>query len=187
MIYLQEYEKEIKLIEIALFSLHYRGIGIKSSIECIVSYLKEQFELSGDLRYLETALLNIQAYLNLGFVYEEKAECFNQVLKLYNCQREDVFLKSQYDKKCVRLNRNQIKKMIGRWRPSKENPMKIAEVVDDILDKVENKKLGHYYYHYISSYEKSRKKQNADMYELVVLEDECFFVDVKNQKYYTFY
>ena len=36
----------------------------------------------------------------------------------------------------MKLTKAQIRSMIGRWRPSRENPMTIGELVEDIIKKV---------------------------------------------------
>lgn len=168
-------------------TLHYRGIEIKDSVKNVVFYLKFQYQITQDIRYLEAALLNIQAFLNNGFRYEEMEAVFDEVLKLLNIDKMEIYSKTIYRNRRVKATREQVRRMIIRWRPSKEQPLKIDEVVDDIVDKVKNKKVGNYYYEYMPNYTKKMKNGSADRYELVVREKECFFFDAKNMKYYTFY
>ena len=73
--------------------------------------------------------------------------------------------------------------MIRKWMPSKKNPMTIMQVVDDIIDKVTNQRFGHYYYRYTRG---QGDNTQEDIYELAINESECYFLDIKDFKIYTF-
>lgn len=90
--------------------------------------------------------------------------------------------------KQIKVSRQGICRLIGKWMPNKNNPMTKAEVVEDIIDKLVNRKAGQYYY----CYRKNRYGNNhletakKDMYKLVINRDESFFPDMKKFCIYTF-
>lgn len=177
------YEKEVRSIINVLGSLNYRGISIKETLETSLFFLKQQYEFSKNKKYLELAVLYIQAYMSMGHVYEEEQEIFDDIVD--ELGKDNVlFTKSFMCGKKVKLSRGQVRSMIGRWMPSKKNPMKIGEVVDDIIKKVSKREYGRYYYEYTSA---KRGGENSFLYELVINEEESFFHDITNQKYYILY
>ena len=74
--------------------------------------------------------------------------------------------------------------MIGKWKPSRDSPMTIGELVDDIIRKVREHQTGRYIYEYhrtdISS------EAGTEIYELVINDGESYFHDVKRFRFYTF-
>ena len=62
--------------------------------------------------------------------------------------------------------------------------MNINELIQDILDKVVNKKVGIYYYNSNPAPDKGNN-MDGDLYELVVSEKETYFHDIKRRKYFT--
>ena len=107
---------------------------------------------------------------------------FDQVLVYLKTTQDEAFPKKYYFSQKIRLTRPEIRSMIGKWTPSKECPITIREVVDDIIQNIKSGKQGIYYY---------GKKIDifgmaAYRYELVIQEDEIYFCDKLRQKYYTF-
>ena len=80
--------------------------------------------------------------------------------------------------------RSQVRGMIGRWRPSRDSPMTIGELVDDIIRKVKNHEEGRYIYQYHRT--DVTTKGDIEVYELVINKDESYFYDVKKFRFYTF-
>ncbi len=84
----------------------------------------------------------------------------------------------------MKLTKAQIRSMIGRWRPSRENPMTIGELVEDIIKKVKEHQTGRYIYRYCRS--DCTSGEDAEIYELVVGREESYFYDVRKFRFYTF-
>lgn len=181
---LEERKAEVAAVQLALSVLHYQQLEVRPTVQSSIWYLKQQYDQTQDDRYLHAAIPIIQAFLNLGYVYEMEQELFDEIVQELHEKRHSLFPKTIYSEKRIRLTRSQVREMIGRWKPSQENPMKIADVVDDIIKKVSQHEEGHYYY----SYKRSaiRAQEEPDLYELVITKEESFFHDFKNQKYYTF-
>lgn len=184
---LSVYAMEIEIMKITLGTLHYRGLEIQPTVKRSVEFLVMQYELLSEREYLEIALIEIAAYLEMGGIYKEEQELFDKVMAYMGLPKEVLFPVSAFSGQFLKPNKYQIRKLLGRWMPSRNNPMKIGEVVDDILDKIKDKKQGHYYYKYEEKTGTSRKSTGRYLYELVVAENECYFYDVKNNKYYRFY
>lgn len=166
-----------------LQTLHNRGISIKETVYGSLENLLQWYNCSLDKKYLELAQMHMQAYVNMGFALDEKVPCIYQILFLSGKKASDFFPRDSLPSKRIRINKAQIRGMLGKWCPTKENPMTIHEVVDDILWKLKNQQEGHYIYQY---QKKSTKEGIPEIYELVINREESYFFDVKNFRFYTF-
>lgn len=175
------YEPELWIMIYTLDSLLRKGITLQEGIRYSLEYLKILYEATSDSRYHNIALLEIKAYLVMGGQYIHNEEIFNYFLQNSGEEKNEILLK--YGAKCVNLNKNQITGLIRKWRPSKDNPMKHSEVVDDIIGKVSAQKLGVYTYTYKR---KIGSQFKVELYELVIYEDISYLHDVEQMKYYTF-
>lgn len=182
-----EYNMEVEAIKIALNTLHYRDLEIQPVVKQSIEFLIMQYEISNEEKYLLNAIIIICAYLSMGSVYESEKELFDRVLNYLSVTKEEIFPRCLYPDKAIKLSKYQIRKMLGKWMPSKDNPMKISEVVDDIMDKIQQKQKGHYYYKYVSNKKTSSNTTGMYLYELVITDKESFFYDVRNSKCYRFY
>lgn len=169
----------LEAIKLAAGTLKYKGISINKTFLTGIKYLQEYYLLCNDLKYLEVATILIQAYLEMGFTYESCKEEFDNILNILGTERSLLFPKKFYHSKKIKLTRPQVRSMIGKWSSSKKNKMIIIKVVDDIIEKVNNKELGVYSYcnHNISG---------KEFYELVINSDEVYFHDINKCKFYTF-
>ena len=97
-----------------------------------------------------------------------------------------VFPKKGWAYKKVALKKSNINQILGRWHPHFQS-MKIEAAILDIIDKVENKKIGSFIYHCGKMLE---QKDNKALWEktfvLRVTEDEAALQDVNKSKYYIF-
>lgn len=173
----KESKQYVEAIKMAVGSVQYKGISINNTFITVVLQLHEYFESSKNINYLETALLHIQAYLEMGFPYEEGAEVFDVILRELGTTKELMFPKKFYSSKVVKLNKTQIRGMIKKWPASPQQSMKIDDVVLDIIEKVSKKEKGIYYYNCAVI---------NDMYELVIAESDVFFHDLTRGFFYTF-
>lgn len=167
----------IEAIKLAAGSVQYKNISVKDTMIKAVEQLYRYYEIAMDEGYLETAFFHIQAYLEMGFPYEEREEVFDNILKNLGKRRELEFPKKFYCAKKVKLNKTQVRSMLGRWPTSSRQGTKVQEVVEDIIRKVENREEGVWYY---------KCEMTEDMYELVIGEQNMFFHDLRRCIFYTF-
>lgn len=173
----KETRKYVEAIKLAAGSLQYRNISVKQTFCDAVSQLYWYYEKSGNKEYLRTATLHIQAYLEMGFDYDEAGELFNKILGVLETSRELMFPKKFYVSKKVRLNKTQVRSMIKKWPASSRQTMKIDEVISDIMKKITERENGIFHY---------KCAVTEDLYELVISEQEIFFHDVPRGVFYTF-
>lgn len=179
----EEFVEELAAIKLALGTIQYSGGAIKKTFSlCIKKYLELYDDTSEEL-YLKNALLHMQAFLEMGFVYEEFSDLFEKILDKVGVTREEMFPKRYYHANKIKLVKGQVRSMIHRWSPSKYHTMTINEVVDDIIKKVRENQKGHYYYH---SNNNPKGNEDDNIYELVITEEETFFYDIVSKKYYVF-
>lgn len=176
----------INAMKLSFGMVHYRGLSIEETFYRSIKELYRMFEVTTTNKYLETAVLQIRAYLEMGFIYDKYSELFDNVLKSLGTSRDVSFPKRFYCSSQIRLNKSQVKKMIRKWSTSRNHTMKIDEVVDDIITKVKNNEKGIYHYHSNKEPIDMKDTVSNDIYELVIDENGSFFCDIKRQKYYTF-
>lgn len=180
-----KYEKEVSMVpEIwimigILDAIVRKGILLTDVLDKSLDYLVQIYHATSDKRILDTAILQIKAFLYMGGDYAVLCDKFDAVIKQIGISREQIML--QYSAKKVGLTRGQVREMIGRWMPSKNNPMKIQDVVDDIIKKVSLHETGRYLYQYKR---KDGKWEELDQYELVIESDYAYFHDIGKMRYY---
>ena len=170
---IQQYVEAIKL---AAGSVQYKNLSIKQTFFLSVKQLYEYYINMNNVCYLETAILHIQAYLEMGFPYDEGKEIFDLVIEGTGSTQELKFPNKFYAAKTIKLNKAQVRSMIRKWPPSSHQVMKIDEVVDDIISKVRKKENGIFYY---------KCAATKDIYELVISEKETFFHDMQMGIFYS--
>ncbi len=179
----EQLEQSLYCMIYTLEILHHKGLSIRDTIRESLAYLKDWYQMTGERRYLEIAILQIRAGFQLKMLSMEELEFYHEVCEQMSLTLEDILRENLLIAKEIKLNRAQIKSMIRKWMPSKKNPMTIMQVVDDIIDKVANHRFGHYYYRYTRGQGESTQE---DIYELVINTSECYFLDIKDFKIYTF-
>ena len=167
----------IEAIKLAAGSVQYKDISVKDTFIDAVFQLYQYYQNTENIKYLETSILHIQAYLEMGFPYEEGKDVFDLVLKELGTTRELKFPQKFYFAKKVKLNKTQVRSMIKKWSASPHQEMKIDEVVADIITKVKQHETAIYYY---------KCAVTKDMYELVINDKEMFFHDLRRGIFYTF-
>lgn len=175
-------KENVAALKLMLGSLAYQELSITKTVEQVVTRLCRYYQEFSDKKYLELALLYIKVYLEMGFVYDELKEVFEQALILWGEPKEafyKAFEVSGSEKK--KYSKNEIKSMIRRWSSSKYHTKTIDEVVEDIQEKVEKQSHGIYYYH---SNENPKQSHMDEVYELVIGEHESYLHDISRNKYY---
>lgn len=178
-------EKDYDEIYIMMYSMSIllnRGISATSILTKTLRNLLLWYQDKEEQQYLDLMRLQLQAYVNMGHALNLNDQVIRSVLELLEMSEEKIYPNELFMGKQICLTPSQVRSIIGKWRPSKNNPMTIKEVVRDIIEKVERGQIGHYFYEYqrFSDTEKSI----PDVYELIVGEDENYFYDVNNLRFY---
>lgn len=176
--------QELYVMMFALQTLHNRGITVKETVSNSLQNLLQWYHQSGNHQYLELAMLHMQAYANMGFALDDRNPVIKEILEILGKTKYDFFPKTHIMGRQIKLTKPQIRGMIGKWKPSVDNPMTIGEVVDDIIKKVKEHSEGRYIYQYQRKI--TGEEAEPEVYELVINKDESYFYDVKNFKFYTF-
>ena len=179
-------EVEVKAILIAVHNIENVGLNSKKVLLNSIEWLRCQYEITQYESFLIKAVWHIYAYLELGYPYISGELEFNRILNCLQLDINTVFPKKGWAYKKVALKKSNINQILGRWHPHFQS-MKIEAAILDIIDKVENKKIGSFIYHCGKMLE---QKDNKALWEktfvLRVTEDEAVLQDVNKSKYYIF-
>ena len=177
---------EVAAVKIAVSNVESLGIYSKDVLIKSIVWLRENYELSGKILYLEKAVWNIYAYLELGFSYDDGREEFQKVATYLHMDMERLFPSRRWQRQRILLNKTNVRNLLGRWNPVLHS-MKISEVVTDILDKVSENKKGDYVYYCGKILEESENQKLWEhTFRLSVRKDEATFYDINRSKYYVF-
>lgn len=170
-------------VKIAVMRLEYENLSAKKTLVESTELLRTFYCQTKNKGYLSAAVTRIQAYLELGFCYEDNQELFDAVLHEAGTSRQLQFPKRCYCSERVPLTRSQVRQLLGRWTGSRYSTMKIQDAVDDIINKVSAEKLGKYEYH--SNANPSGGGHDM-VYELYIEKDDSYLYNVQTNRYYTF-
>ena len=160
---MDEYTKDLYTMMFSLQTLQNQGITIRETVYKSLDKLLLWNKESENSKYLELALLHMQAYANMGFALDEENKTIREILKKTGKTREDFFPKGYLLGKRIKLTKSQVRGMIR---------------------KVKNHEEGRYIYQYHRT--DVTTKGDIEVYELVINKDESYFYDVKKFRFYTF-
>ena len=175
---------EVEGIKLGVRNIEDLGLSSKDALEKSVVWLREKYEITGDVRYLNKAVWHIYAYLEMGYPYESAKEEFQAVLDALGEKEEEVFPKRSWGSKKVPLKKMRINQLLGRWNPGLQS-MKISDAVEDIIEKARNTNVGEYTYHcgrVIKQDGENTLWENTC--RLYVRDEEVVFYNVNKGKYY---
>ena len=175
--------KDVEAVKLAMKAVMRQGIPVNETMVGTIDFLYDCYRWSEDRRYLLGALTSLQAYLELGYKYEDYREKFDQLMKDLGTYRELQFGGLHFPLAVIPLSKTKIKSVIGTWNASKYHTMPVADMLEDIIRKVKNKEVGRYEYH--SNYQPDSRKPDR-VFELLVGEDASYFYDVQRDQYYMF-
>lgn len=175
---LEEYEQNVPFLKTAIECMSLSSMSICKEVGNVVEVFKNLFSNNKERKYLNIALAFIQAYIELGFCYEDHEELFNMVLEEYGTTKNNLFQRKIYNTCKIKVNKSQIRTMIGRWPASNNKAMKISEVVNDIIEKISTHQVGRYKY--------INPIMPNNIYELIISKNESYFHDIRRKKYYVF-
>lgn len=178
---MDESKETTAALKLIIGSLPYQGISIINTMNKVMEYLCIYYEKTLEKKYLEIAMMHMRAYIELGFVYDELKHQFDFILKLAGVSKEEIYRNVSCENQSRKTSRSEIRSMIRRWTSSKYHTKSKDEVVEDIMDKVERRSMGIYYYH---SNQNPKNPKLDDVYVLVINEFESYFHDIKRNKYF---
>lgn len=183
---LESQREDILSMMYTLSILHYKGVSAGKTVHDSLMRLREWYEQSGDRRYLELALLVLCAACGLGAAWESDGELYRAICSLAEVELEEILEDSIMVAEHIKANKAQIRRIIGKWMPTRQNPMTKTEMVDDILDKVIHQREGQYYYHREYNRGQNREACSEDLYKLVISPEKSFLLNLKQFKVYIF-
>lgn len=171
-----------------LETLSCRGLTVRGTVRKNLNWLKKWYSQEETYEYLELALLQICALFGMGLIKKDDMALYREICSLADTSMEELLENCTCISKRVKVSRQGICSLIGKWMPGKKNPMKKSDVVEDIMDKLINRKEGEYYYCYQKYYagNKCLETEKKDIYKLVINQEESFFLDLKQFRIYTF-
>ena len=176
---------EVYILWMAVCNIESVGLSGQEVLLQSIIWLRERYEQTENKKYLEKAIQNIYAYLEQGYSYETGKKEFQIILDYFGMQEEEIFSPIKYRYKKIPLTSTNIRNLLGRWNP-RLHSMKINDAVQDIKDKVSNKKEGIYLYHSGKIIKQEGEKILWEQtYKLYVQNDEAIFHDINKNKYYT--
>lgn len=173
----------IEAVKLALNNIEEVGLDTKEVLADSITWLYDRYSETKNRQYLEQALRNIQAYIQLGYSYEAEQDLFDRILRLLGAKKIQVMFLDEKYTKTVKLNKNQVRGMIGKWNPHIHS-MTINSVVEDVMDKVKHEKEG--VYSYRSGQKISRGREiPKDEYRLIIYGHKAQFFNMGQGLYYT--
>ena len=179
---MEQYRAEIEASKLATGVGARLGVPREQTLILSMEQLLRFYECNPLEEYLTGALIQIQAYLELGMDYRKHADLFEKILDLCGLDKNEVFPRRYYGAVKVKLNKTQVRGMLRRWVPSRRGGLRIGQVVEDIMEKVSQNEKGVYYYRN----ELNDPHMGDDIYELIIEEEDVYFHDIKCDRYYVF-
>ena len=100
---MDEYTKDLYTMMFSLQTLQNQGITIRETVYKSLDKLLLWNKESENSKYLELALLHMQAYANMGFALDEENKTIREILKKTGKTREDFFPKGYLLGKRIKL------------------------------------------------------------------------------------
>ena len=174
----------VAAIKLGAGNVEQMGKNSKTVLIESIQWLKEQYERTEDISYLEKAVWHIYAYMEMGYIYDDGQEEFDSVLHLLGKNREDLFPKSKWNLIRVPLSKTKINTILGKWNPKLQS-MKVTEAVDDIICHAKNREEGTYLYHCGKVIaEEGDEKLWQNTFRLYINQDEAILHNVNQNRYY---
>lgn len=164
---LTDNKTETEVIKLAAQSYAVTGHSPSRLLLEASKWLWDVYEKLGDESYAEASECVMQAYKELGLPYERGKELFDK-----------YFPENTYHEYKIKATPSQIRSVLGRWSKSNGKEANAEWTAKDIADRVQNRKLGQQFY---------KKTGSETGFELIVLEDEAFLLDLEKMKIFTFY
>jgi len=166
--------KNLEIVKLSIGSLGYYDLLPDEELYKIILYLYNGYLKMEKEEYLDSSILHIAAFLEMGFDYRH---IFDRILEKRNIDKMTLLNRIHLPNK-RKANKSQIRGMIGKWK--KGSNITIVEVIADIMQKVSEGREGVYLY----ENGKDTKEAKGDKYELIITPNKNFFIDLKRNKVY---
>lgn len=171
----------VEAIKLSVGRLDTAGISAKEVLEESIKYLYDLYCRTQQVEYLLRAKLHIQAYMELGFLYDNCRDLFGTIEELLKKEGCEAFQRNSHRIRKILANKSQVRSVLGRWSP-KHHSMPINEVVKDIIVKVQKNQIGCYNYW---TEQKYGRESIRFEYELYIRKEEALLYDTYKNYYYT--
>ena len=171
-------------IKIAIGNIEYAGLSSKDILLSSITWLIKKYEETKNYIYLKKAVWHVYAYLELGYSYKDKNLVFHFIIKAIEDEDRQEIEKLNRANRGIRLNKTNIRNILGRWNP-KLHSMKIEHAVEDIISKATNREIGEYlYYAGKVLADNGQERLYEKTFKLYIKENEIILHDICRNKYY---
>lgn len=168
----------LEAIQIAYNSVHFVGESIEETIIDQINHFYEKYHKTEDIDWLKKAFIHMKAYVALGMDYQKYESLFSGIMQKLELSIKDLFENIPVNHK-KKLTKSGVKKILGTWMVSEENPKSVVETVDDIISKVKMHEVGTHIYKYT-------RGKTGYIFELVITDGYVLLRDARNRKNYVF-
>lgn len=149
------------------------GLLLKEAAE----WLLDTYQKTGDKNCVYAGMQIVKAYVEMGMPYNEMEATFNKILAELGTSREEQFPQAIYAADYLKVSLTQIRELLGRWPKAITKEEGADWAARDIYNRIQNHIIGCRFY--------KRVRDNA-VYELLVLEDTAYLMDIEKKKVYAF-
>lgn len=135
------------------------------------------YKNTGDEICLKASIQIIKAYMEMGLLYEAAKDIFDKILAEEGVIAKERFPKRVYTQNKLKRKTTHVREVLGYWSKVKKKNCNAEWITRDILKKVENREIGCFYY---------GKREDVFSFELVVLEEDAYLMDLERKKIYVF-
>ena len=175
---LADNKNETEIIKLAVEGYGITGHSPSRLLLEASEWLMDAYEKLGDKSYVEASQCIMQAYMELGLSYEKGKDLFDKILQERDISKQEIFPKNKYYECKIKATPSQIRSVLGRWAKSNGKEANAEWTAKDIADRVQNRRLGQQFY---------KKAGSETGFELIVLEEDAFLLDLEKKKIFTFY
>lgn len=143
---IEQYRDRIEAVKLSVEGLECGGIVIPEVIQESILELVRNYKRTNNQEFIIQALIHIQAYMEMGFSYEDNDVIFDYILSLLDLNRNIMYPPKFYTKKELKLTKNAIKGIIGKWPNTKGRTMSLENMTKEIISNCTEKKCGVYDY-----------------------------------------
>ena len=140
-------------------------------------WLYSCYKKTGDEICLKASIQIIKAYMEMGLLYEAAKDIFDKILGEEGVIAIEAFPKRVYTQNLLKRKATHVREVLGYWPKAKNKNCNAEWITKDILKKVENREIGCFYY---------GKKEDIFSFELLVLKEEAYLLDLERKKIYVF-
>ena len=175
---------EVEAVKLSVVNIKNKELLTKDILIKSIVCLKENYVMHHEKQFLYKAMWYIYAYIELGFSYSDGRPVFEEVMQLLGI--DSLYVEKQINCKIIKVNKTNIRNLLGRWNPMLHS-MKIEEAVNDIINKISKVQIGEYIYHCGKIVEENEDRVLWEhTFKLYVEKSQIFLHDINKNQYYFF-